>query len=119
MLDIFKNIPGLNQEALEEEAEERKPNPYPNGPVQRRTISNGQIRRAKARAQFSAFRKHVKRQRRQHWDLRVEGARLDAFLTAAATGERPDAVEWLEKRYETVEKAEQRLRVIYGEPEEA
>lgn len=119
MLDIFKNIPGLTQDALEEVAEERKPNPYPNGPVQRRTISNGQIRRAQARAKFSAFRKHVGRQRRQHWALRVEAARLEAFLAAAETGQRPDAVLWLEERYETIEAAEARLRVIYGEPEEA
>jgi len=114
-LDIFKNIPGLKADDLEEQAEERKPNPYPNGPVKYKTPTNGQVRRAAKRHKLAQERKHIFKLRKQHWALRVEAAHLVAFLAAAEKDGRQDAIDWIEERYESVEKAEARLRAIYGE----
>lgn len=129
MLDIFKNIPGLRreeQEAQQEEAE-KKVNPFPTGPVTYKVPTNGQRRRAVARKEKAAHRKHIKRLGRQHWALRQEVAVLQARLVVVGelpnghgqmepgTGERADKVRaTLIEQYGSVEQARQRLNDIFG-----
>lgn len=54
-----------------------------NGPAKFSTPTNGQVRRARKRAEATSHRKQLAKARRNHWQARREAAVLRSYLQAA------------------------------------
>jgi len=91
-MNIFDGIANVFQKGVmdTEEETDQKVNPFPNGPVTYKTMTNGQIRRQRARAGRTRQRKQVERARRQHFADKREASVLRAHLQNLAVMPRHD-----------------------------
>jgi len=88
-MNIFDGLANIFQKDTEEETD-KKVNPFPNGPVKFKTLTNGQIRRQRARAAKTHQRKQVEKARRQHFADKREASVLRAHLQNLAVMPRHD-----------------------------
>lgn len=108
--------------------DEPKRNPYPNGPATYKTMTNGQIRRMRARAQRRAQVKGFKEQRRNYISRESERAVLRAMLQVLGfipyvDHQKPSpskermvrAGKWVHENYGSLDKALERYEHLSGE----
>lgn len=106
--------------------DEPKRNPYPNGPVTYKTMTNGQVRRMQARARRRTQDRAFREQRRNYMTREGERAVLRGMLQvlgfiAYVDHQKPSearikrAAAWCEDNYGGIENAVKRYEVISGE----
>lgn len=128
MNPIIAQIKSLLTGAPVKHAEEHEPkhNPFPNGPVKYKTMTNGQVRRMQARNQRKGQMDAYKEQRRNYLSREAERATLRGMLQSLGYVEyvveqHPDAgrvaraQKWAKEKYGSIENAVERYEALSGE----
>lgn len=126
MNSILANIKSLLTGQPVEEVKEEKRNPYPNGPVKYKTMTNGQVRRMQARGRRKGQERAFKEQRRNYLNREAERAALRGMLQVLGyvdyvIDQHPDAgriaraQKWAEAKYGDLETAIARYEHLSGE----
>lgn len=116
----------LTGDYLAEDQPEEKRNPYPNGPVTFKTMTNGQVRRMQARARRRGQQDAFKHQRKAYVSRESERAVLRGMLQCLGyvdyvVDQIPDAgrvaraQKWAKEKYGSIENAVKRYEVLSGE----